>query len=130
MKRAICVLLFALCFIFLSGFSSAGLFGDKINRTANPLFPRDSRFIEKAYVHLEKGYAYHISKHCDTEEQLLGLKWDALTEMSEYEAIYRGFFKCPDCAALRTLDKYDIETIIEDTVESAIANTLIEIFSE
>lgn len=127
MKKAICMAILVACVLFLSGF---GFFKDDVNRTQNALFPRDVLGVEEAYVHLEKGYAYHTFQFCDTEESLLGLKWDGLTEMTEYEAIYRGFFKCPDCASLRTLDQYDIETIIEETVEEAVANTLIDIFSE
>ncbi len=130
MKKVFCILLIMLCFVFLTGFSGISLFSDKVNRTQEALFPRGILRIENAYVHLEKGYAYHFYQSCDAEELLLNLGWREMTEMSEYEAIYRGFFKCPDCARVRDISQTDIETIIQNTVEEAIVDTLLDLFSE
>ena len=120
MKKTYILGLLLLCMMLLCGFTTP----KEINRTTKELFPRDNHMVDEAYVHLEKGNAYHLSRNCDTEKILLGIDYKEFTKMSEYEAVYRGFFKCPDCEDLRKIDQYEIETIIEE----AIYDTLIELF--
>ena len=130
MKKTVCIIFLLICLLIFSGFSGTNLFGSKVNRSSEALFPREKPLLEEAYVHIEKGYAYHTSRYCDTEKTLLGLDIAEYTKMTEYEAIYRGFFECPDCKRRHEIDSHEIEKIIENTVESSIIDTLVDLFGQ
>ena len=67
------------------------------DRSPQLKYPSSGLIVDSVYVYLSKGYAYHNSRTCRTEPQLLGVNKDSAISMTEYEAILRGFFECPDC---------------------------------
>ena len=93
-----------------------------ILRTKEILFPNFSGHkLSTVKVHLEYGYAYHYTDYfnrCRTELVLLGINSNEYTEISEYEAILRGFICCPDCEANKTWDTLkSIASSIESSIE-------------
>lgn len=95
MKKATFILLLVGCLFLLSGFSFGN---DGIDRSETIKFPNATARVDQVYVCLKSGYAYHNSNTCSTEKELLGIDRKSFVEITEYEAIMRGFFECPDCS--------------------------------
>ena len=96
MKKILFIAVILLCLLFLPGFSFMNT--DTVDRSpAIKYDPQKYLGIETAFVCLEKGNAYHNSNFCDAEKKLLGLTNSDFQKITEYEAIMRGFFECPDC---------------------------------
>ena len=77
----------------------AGLSIDQIDRSSTLKYPISKRSfdVNTVYINLKKGNVFHESKRCRLEESLLGISKDSFIEISEYEAILRGFERCPSC---------------------------------
>lgn len=92
---------------------------DRIGAVRYPIsnLPRD---VKTVYVNISKGNVFHKRKSCRTETSILGIEKNSYSEISEYEAILRGFDRCPDCYEYATSsDVYGIEYSIQD-IEDAL----------
>ena len=98
--------------------STATASAQKIDRSTPLMYPVNNigSKVDKVYVLLEKGYAYHNYHSCDTENKLLGTSRKSFVEMTEYEAILRGFFECPDC----TDRAEDIDVLYVDDIKDTV----------
>ena len=112
MKKVLFVIILLSSFIIFSGFTFN--IGDTVDRSMPIKYPNIPRNADTVYVFMEKGYAYHNSRNCNTESELLGLNKKEYLEILEYEARLRGFFECPDCTdRAERLDVYYIDDIYE-----------------
>lgn len=92
---------------------------DRIGAVRYPIsnLPRD---VKTVYVNIAKGNVFHKRKSCRTETSILGIDKNSYSEISEYEAILRGFERCPDCYEYATSsDVYGIEYSLQD-IEDAL----------
>ena len=94
-KKILIFACFLSAFFLLSGFSFS--FGKGIDRSEQLKY-KVSRRVNVVYVNLQHGNVYHDSKFCNVEEELLGIS--SFIEITEYEAVLRGFLRCPDCMAI------------------------------
>lgn len=122
MKRVFILFLLLISFFIMSGFSFVT---DKVDRSLPLKYPEKARNANSVIVYLEKGYAYHNSTLCKTEEELLKVRKEEQTRMTEYEALVRGFFECPDCT--EDAEKVDV-TFIDDIYDMVLSiyNALFE----
>lgn len=91
-KKFLIFACFLSAFFLLSGFSFS--FGKGIDRSEQLKY-KVSRMVNVVYVNLQHGNVYHAWEWCNVEEELLGIK--SFIEITEYEAVLRGFIRCPDC---------------------------------
>ena len=99
-----------------------GLSIDIVDRRSSLKYPNKDKYgrVSMVYVNTKKGNVFHSDSFCKLEEYLLGIDRNSFTEMSEYEAILRGFKRCPDCYKYATSsDVYGIEYSIQD-IEDAL----------
>lgn len=115
MKKTITIIFLFFAFVLFSGFSLS--FGNNIDRS-EPLKYKVSRRVNTVYLNLKKGNVYHTSDFCLVEEELLGLSRKSFIEITEYEAVLRGFVKCPDCYNYKS-KLYDIQHTV-DNIESTV----------
>lgn len=115
MKKVFISFLLVSSFFLLSGFSFTT---DKVDRSLPLKYPEKARNANSVIVYLEKGYAYHNNTLCKTEVELLGVTKEEQTRMTEYEALVRGFFECPDCT--ENAEKVDV-TFIEDIYDMVLS---------
>lgn len=111
MKRFLLILISIFCFVFLSGFAFS--FSGGIDRSENLKYPMPKHgFVTTVFLNLKHGNVYHERIRCDVEEILLGLDADDNIEMTKYEAVLRGFTKCPECTDLTDSSLYNIESTL------------------
>lgn len=104
-------------FVVFLMFSSDALAAPKIDRSKSILYPiSGASLMNTVFVSIESGYAYHHSKRCTTETKILRLSKEDFTEITEYEALLRGYFECPDCSD--DLKYYDVDEI--DSISSTV----------
>lgn len=99
-----------------------GLSMDTIDRRSSLKYQNKDKYgrVSMVYVNTKKGNVFHSDSFCRLEEYLLGIDHNSFTEMSEYEAILRGFERCPECYKYATSsDVYGIEYSIQD-IEDAL----------
>lgn len=72
---------------------------DPIDRSSTIKYPGNGRSfsVNSVYLNLKKGHVFHAQDRCNVERELLGIDNGSYIEMSEYEAILRGFERCPNC---------------------------------
>lgn len=116
MKKILLVCVLLVSMFFLQGFSFIDT--DPLDRSPTLRFDPQKYFgIDTVYVCLSKGNAYHNYNFCDTEQQLLGLSNKDFQIITEYEAILRGFFECPDCSSRAEYSDVSMLDDIESTVD-------------
>lgn len=116
MYKALClILLSVIAFFCITGYTpKSSSINYRIDRTPELKYDIDL-FVNKVYLNIEKSNVYHNSKHCRTEEILIGVKYDSFIKMTEYEAVLRGFKECPDCRHdLEYGDLVDIENAVQE----------------
>ena len=110
MKKFILIVLIA-CALFVAHNAGFDLIPDGVDRSTTWSYGTDLPSYSLVYVDFENGFAYHDGKKCyDTSK----IKQESpTTEISEYEAIKRGFFSCPYCMD-DGYDMYGLESTVDD----------------
>lgn len=111
----ICCIIAGIAVGFFAGVSINPI--DRSNALKYPI-QKKSFDVNVVYINVKKGNVFHESKRCRLEESLLGINKDSFIEISEYEAILRGFERCPSCYEYATSrDVSSIEYEIDDIID-------------
>lgn len=122
MKKIIVLLILAAIGLYYAHNSGYDVIPDGVNRNQGLIYRDYPARMDEVKIHIRYGHAYHTQYGTchEIEAEMLGINPKNYVVMTEYEAIQRGFFKCPDCL--------DSSRAIETTVEDAIVDTLTDLF--